>query len=114
MRSRQGSSSSAYVAAVTTAAPGTAYGAADDEPLPLREITDLVGIAAGVGPVGTAPPVLLALLPGRPLVASLTTSFRISNARLRDELGWTPTIPRAQDGIPVATRELMERDAKTA
>lgn len=97
----------AYVAATTTARPGSAYAVVDDEPLPLREITDLVADAAGRGPVGTAPPALIALVLGRPLVRSLTTSFRIRNARIRDDLGWSPT-RRARTAIPEEARALID------
>ncbi len=99
----------AYTAAVTGAAPGASYAAVDDEPLPLREITNLVTTAVGKGPVGSAPPALLGLLLWRPLVQSLVTSFRIRNTRLRTDLGWVPTHPRAREAIPAAARELAGR-----
>jgi nucleoside-diphosphate-sugar epimerase len=89
----------AYVAALDRAEPGTAYAVVDDEPLRLRELTDLVTDAMGRPRVGTAPPAVLALLLGRPLVASLTTSFRIRGDRARDELGWAPSHPRFRDHV---------------
>lgn len=101
----------AYVAALTGAAPGSMYVVVDDEPLPLRTITDLVASATGRGPVGTAPPALLGLLLGRPLVASLVTSFRMRSDRIRADLGWRPTRPTARTAMPPLVREMLERPA---
>lgn len=101
----------AYVAALTGARPGSAYVVVDDEPLTLRAITDLVATAAGRGPVGTAPPWLLGLLLGRPLVASLVTSFRMRSDRIRAELGWRPTRPTARTAMPPLVRDLLGRAA---
>lgn len=89
----------AYVAALTKAAPGAAYAVVDDEPLRLRELTDLTTDALGIPRVGTAPPALLSLILGRTLVASLVTSFRIDGRRIRDQLGWSPSRPRFRDEV---------------
>lgn len=89
----------AYVTAVTSAEPGTAYAVVDDEPLRLRELTDLTTDALGKPRVGAAPPALMSLILGRTLVASLTTSFRISSARIRDDLGWRPARPTFRDEV---------------
>ncbi len=89
----------AYVAALTRAEPGRAYAVVDDEPLRLRELTDLTTDALGRPRVGAAPPSLLGLLLGRTLVASLVTSFRIDGASIRRELGWQPARPRFRDAV---------------
>ena len=99
----------AYVAALTTARAGTAYAVVDEEPLRLREITDLITDAMGRPRVGQAPPALLGLVLGRPLVRSLTTSFRISGGRIRDELGWTPARTRMRDHVGDCVAELTAR-----
>ncbi|MDZ5663182.1 NAD-dependent epimerase/dehydratase family protein [Nocardioides sp. S-58] len=90
---------SAYVAALARAQPGSAYAVVDDEPLRLRELTDLVTDAMGRPRVGSVPPALLRLLLGGPLVDSLTTSFRIRGDRVRADLGWTPSRPRFRDHV---------------
>lgn len=92
----------AYLAALARARPGTAYAVVDDEPLRLRELTDLTNDTLDRPRVGTAPPALMSLILGRTLVASLVTSFRISGARIRNELGWAPTQRRFRDAV-VAT-----------
>ena len=89
----------AYVAALAGARPGAAYAVVDDEPLRLRELTDLVTDALGRSRTGSVPPRLISLLLGSTLVASLVTSFRISGALVRDELGWTPARPRFRDAV---------------
>ncbi|GAB3302761.1 NAD-dependent epimerase/dehydratase family protein [Geodermatophilus aquaeductus] len=89
----------AYVAALTGARPGAAYAVVHDEPLRLRELTDLVTDALGRSRTGSVPPGLISLLLGSTLVASLVTSFRISGALVRDELGWTPARSRFRDAV---------------
>lgn len=89
----------AYVAVLTRARAGTAYAVVDDEPLRLRELTDLTTDALGRSRVGTAPPAVISLIRGRTLVASLVTSFRISSARLRHDLSWSPNRPRFRDAV---------------
>ncbi len=87
----------AYGVAVTGARPGSSYAVVDDEPLRLRDLTDLTTDALDLGRAGTAPPWLISLFLGRTLVSSLTTSFRIRGDRIRDDLGWTPARPRFRD-----------------
>lgn len=89
----------AYVAALRSAPAGSAYAVADEEPLRLRELTDLTTDALGRPRVGTAPPALISLVLGRTLTASLVTSFRIRADRIRDELGWAPAHPRFRDAV---------------
>lgn len=92
----------AYVAALTRAPSGASYAVVDTEPLRLRELTDLTTDALGRSRVGTAPPALISLFLGRTLVSSLTTSFRISAARIRADLGWEPSRPRFRDAVAAA------------
>ena len=89
----------AHVAALVRARPGAAYAVVDDEPLRLKELTDLVTDALGRPRVGTAPPALISAFLGRTLVASLTTSFRTRAALIREDLGWTPARPRFRDAV---------------
>lgn len=90
---------SAYVAALTRAPAGAAYAVVDDEPLRLRELTDLTTDSLDRPRVSSAPPALISLILGRTLVASLVTSFRISGQRIRDQLGWAPARRRFRDEI---------------
>lgn len=89
----------AFAATLERAPSGAAYAVVDDEPLRLRELTDLVTDAMGGKRVGTVPPRLIGLLIGGTLVASLTTSFRIRGTRIREELGWAPQRLRFRDHV---------------
>lgn len=89
----------AYLAALTTAPPRSAFAIADDEPLRLRELTDLTTDAMELKRTGTAPPRLISLFLGPVLVSSLVTSFRIDASRARDQLGWHPARPRFRDAV---------------
>lgn len=89
----------AYAAALSSAPTGAAYAVVDDEPLRLRELTDLTTDALGQRRVGSAPPALVSLFLGRTLVTSLTTSFRIRGDKIRNELGWAPQRPRFRDEV---------------
>lgn len=89
----------AYAGALAGAPAGSSYAVVDDEPLRLRELTDLTTDALGMKRTGTAPPWLIGLFLGRTLTASLTTSFRISGDRIRRELGWSPERPRFRDEV---------------
>ena len=90
----------AYAAALTTARPGAYYAVADEHPIRLRDLTDVVTDAMHMARVGTGAPWLVGLFIGRPLVASLVTSFRVDPARIRDELGWQPTHPSFTESGP--------------
>jgi nucleoside-diphosphate-sugar epimerase len=101
----------AYVAAVEHPTGGE-WLIADDRPQPLRDLVDQVTDALGRKRVGSAPPALLGLAAGFPAVRSVLTSYRMSNARARAELGWKPAHPTFADGLP-ATLAALGRPART-
>jgi dihydroflavonol-4-reductase len=92
----------AFAAALERAPAGSEYNVVDDAPLTLRELVDEVTAAMKVGRVGNVPPWLLGLIIGGPLVKSLVTSFRVRNAKAREELGWAPRFARVRDALPSA------------
>ena len=96
----------AYGLALTEAAPGSSYAVVDDEPVRLRELTDLTTRALDRPDVGNAPPWLISLFLGRTLVSSLTSSFRIRGDRIRNELGWAPSRPRFRDEVRAAAEAI--------
>jgi nucleoside-diphosphate-sugar epimerase len=103
----------AYAAALTTAAPGSYYAVADGEPIRLGDLTNVVTDAMQITRVGTSPPWLVALFAGRPLVASLVTSFRIDATRIRDDLHWQPARPSFRESGPGEVSALAQ-DAQGA
>ena len=95
-----------YVAALEHAAPGSSYNLADDEPLPLADFTARVAHLIGVRRTGAIPKPLAAAALGGPVANSLTVSYRVSNRRAKDELGWSPAYPSTADGLPGVLAQL--------
>jgi nucleoside-diphosphate-sugar epimerase len=92
----------AYAAALTGARPGSYYAVADSDPIRLRDLTDVVTDAMKLPRVRSGPAWLVGLFIGRPLVASLVTSFRVDARRVREELGWQPGHPSFRESGPAA------------
>jgi len=99
----------AYAAALTGARPGAYYAVADANPIRLRDLTDAVTDAMNLSRVGSGPPWLVSLFIGRPLVASLVTSFRVDASRVRQDLGWQPAHPSFRESGPAAVTALAAR-----
>lgn len=96
----------AYAAALAGAQPGAYYAVADASPIRLRDLTDVVTDAMQLPRAGSGPAWLVGLFAGRPLVASLVTSFRVDAARIRAELGWQPEHPSFRESGPAAIATL--------
>jgi len=96
----------AYAAALSGARPGSYYAVADSDPIRLRDLTDVVTDAMKLSRVGSGPAWLVGLFIGRPLVASLVTSFRVDARRISTELGWRPGHPSFRESGPAAVRAL--------
>lgn len=96
----------AYVRAVERDVSGEVINVVDDEPLRLRELVDTFTDASDRPRVGSIPPWLLGLVIGGPLVASLTTSFRVNNDKAKRVLGWTPEFHSFRDGISQVLQRL--------
>ncbi|MCX3059907.1 NAD-dependent epimerase/dehydratase family protein [Streptomyces beihaiensis] len=92
----------AHTAALTGAPSGAEYNVCDDEPLPLAEFARQAARALGVRKAGAVPRAAAALALGTPVTASLTTSYRMSNSRAREELGWRPAHATVAEGLPAA------------
>ena len=99
----------AFALALERAPSGAMYNVVDDAPLTLRELVNNLTDTLGKKRVGNIPPWLMGLLIGRPLVASLTSSFRISNDRAKAGLGWAPRYPSFADGLPHTLEALGAR-----
>ena len=99
----------AYGVALTGARPGAYYAVADLYPLRLRDLTDIVTDAMKLPRVGSGPAWLVGLFIGRPLVASLVTSFRVDATRIGEELRWRPEHPSFRESGPAAVHALADR-----
>lgn len=98
----------AYAAAMTGAPPGAYYAVADSHPISLRDLTDVVTDAMKLPRVGSGPPWLVGLFIGRPLAASLVTSFRVDATRIGAELGWRPGHSSFRESGPAMIRALAD------
>ena len=97
-----------FSSALSSEAYGENFNVVDDEPIRLRELVDALTEAAGRKRVGSIPPWLIALMIGGPVVASLTTSFRVSNEKAKVVLGWEPRYPSFRSGVGDVVAELKE------
>lgn len=85
--------------------PGAVYNVADDEPAPPQ---DVVAYAAAL--LGVEPPPLIPFAQAQlsPMAASFyAESKRVSNARLKQTLGWRPLYPSYREGL----RALLQAEA---
>jgi nucleoside-diphosphate-sugar epimerase len=96
----------AYALAVESEAYGETYIIADYQPLRLADLVNTFTDAMGKKRVGSMAPWLLKLIIGGPLVDSLITSFRASNAKAKRELGWQPHYSTFKDGLPETLKAL--------
>jgi nucleoside-diphosphate-sugar epimerase len=98
---------SALADAAERAPSGAIYHAADDEPIRYYDFIALTAKALGVGPPRRIPAGLARLAAGRHAVTAVTRSARSSNARLKEELGWAPRFPTAEQGVPDAVSGIL-------
>ena len=88
----------ATVAALKRGRPGQAYNVVDDEPVNWRDFTWTLADASGTPQPFMVPRRALRLV--APYLAFMMTStLRVSNARAKRELNWTPSAPNYRDGI---------------
>lgn len=87
----------ATVAALDRGERGTAYNVADDEPVSMTGMMTAMAEAVGAPRPVTLPRWTLAVLPyARALAAG---GLRVSSAKAKTALGWTPSVPTYRDGM---------------
>ena len=89
----------ATVAALEKGRAGQAYNIVDDEPVRWADFADTLAAELGARRPRRVPSWVLRAIPY--LHTIMTTSMRVSNAKARRELGWTPAVPTYRDGIPL-------------
>lgn len=99
----------AFAKALVRGKVGEVYNIVDDKPLPLRQLVDAVTSTQGVKSVGSIPAWLIGLLIGGPLVRSLTSSFRVSNAKAKRDLKWHPQYRTFEAGIGEVLAQLNQQ-----
>jgi nucleoside-diphosphate-sugar epimerase len=89
---------SAIVAAIERPDPSAVYNVADDEPTALTAFLAELSRAVGARPPRHVPGWLVSLI--APMLAQFgTTTIKLSNERLKRELGWVPQYPTVRDGM---------------
>ncbi|MGO9759715.1 MAG: NAD-dependent epimerase/dehydratase family protein [Solirubrobacteraceae bacterium] len=97
---------SALVLAGESAAPGSIYHVADDEPISFYDFMALTAEALGLGAPRRIPAALARLVAGGNAVAAAVRSARSSNAKIKRELGWQPRFASAREGVVDAVARL--------
>jgi nucleoside-diphosphate-sugar epimerase len=91
----------ATVAALAKGRGGQAYNIVDDEPVRWADFLDAVAAELGVRRPIRVPAWLPRAIPYLGLL--MTSSFRVSNAKAKRELAWSPTVASYRDGVRLIT-----------
>jgi nucleoside-diphosphate-sugar epimerase len=89
----------AYALALERAPRGEEFIVVDDEPITLREASDMIADALGVRRPKSVPPFVASLVVGKVGIELVTESVRLRNAKLKALLGWSPAHPTLREGI---------------
>jgi 2-alkyl-3-oxoalkanoate reductase len=89
---------SATIAALERPVPGAILNVCDDEPAPVREWLPAIAAQVGAKPPRHIPR-WVARLMGAHLVHIMCTARGASNARAKEALGWTPSVPTWREGF---------------
>jgi nucleoside-diphosphate-sugar epimerase len=89
----------ATVAALMRGRPNSAYNIVDDEPATFRQLVTAIADARHAPRPLTLPAWLLRIVAPYGGVLLDGVSMRVSNAKARSELNWTPAYPSYRDGI---------------
>jgi nucleoside-diphosphate-sugar epimerase len=89
----------AYCLAIENPIPGEVLNAVDDKPLRWLEFAELLLKGFGGGRAKPAPPWLVSIFAGQPLVEMLTASYRVRNDTIKKRLGWQPRYSTLADGL---------------
>ena len=96
----------ATVAALEKGRPGEAYNVVDDEPASWGEVMRTMAEAVGAPPPLAVPRWALRLAPWA--YTLMTSTLRVSNAKAKRELGWTPSYPTYRQGIENTAKSLRD------
>ena len=89
----------ATVAALEKGRAGQAYNIVDDEPVRWADYMDTLAAELGARRPWRVPTWMLRAVPY--LHTLMTTSMRVSNAKAKRELGWSPAVSTYRQGVPL-------------
>jgi nucleoside-diphosphate-sugar epimerase len=92
----------ATVAALEKGRAGQAYNIVDDEPVRWVDYLDALAAELGARRPRRVPTWLLRAIPY--LHTIMTTSMRVSNAKAKRELGWSPAVSTYRQGVPLVAK----------
>lgn len=96
----------AYRLAVEKLPLGKAFAIVDDHPVKFRDFCNCVASNMGKPPVKSMPVWLGSILSGQVVVEELTMNCRARNTKAKEQLGWQPSYPSYEQGIPKAIAEI--------
>lgn len=101
--------SDAAAAAALAVERGTGiYNVVDDEPAPFSELTPYVAELLGAKRPRKVPAWIARRAAGEFLTAAATSQSGASNAKAKEELGWTPSLPSWRDGLRDHRDDLLQ------
>lgn len=89
----------ATVLAMVDAPAGSIYNVADDEPVRMGELVAYLAEQLGAPPPRKVPTLAARVLAGTDVVSLLSSSIRLSNRRLKRDLGFAPSYPSYREGL---------------
>ena len=92
----------AYALAIDKLPINNSFIVADDTPCTMREFMDLMASCAGMSKPRKIPRLLARIIMGKLLLKTMGIDCIVSNAKLKEVLGWELKYPSYREGLPAA------------
>jgi len=99
----------AYVQALKKMPVGEKFIIADDGPCTQREFSDFMADCMNVPRPKSVPGFIVRTVMGKLIYETVTMSCRVSNAKVKENLGWKPKFPTYREGLPATIGEIENR-----
>lgn len=100
----------AYVHVLDRMPVGERFIVADDGPCTAREFADFMAACMKVPRPKSVPGFVIKAVLGKALYETVTMNCRVSNAKAKSRLEWSPAYPTYREGLPAAIRKLENGD----
>ena len=97
----------AYALAIEKLPIDESFIVADDTPCTMREFMDFMASCAGRSKPRTIPRILARIIMGKLLLETMGIDCIVSNAKLKEVLGWELKYPSYREGLPAAIEALQ-------
>lgn len=98
----------AFVRATEDGPSGAVYNVVDDEPVRMADFVSYLAEQLGAGSPWKVPTLVARAAAGKDVVALLSSSIRLSNRLLREELGFEPTYRSFREGLAEMLAEMPQ------